>query len=163
MSVDSLAWDELEEGEEQLTDLSELNWRQVHPLRVNASVISSEAFSPGSSDVKKLSCTRESVVTAEQAHRGYVLRGLASAGSAAISVNEVESPITSNGATPTAALRVIDDSKTGDPDKPLPFGHTYVDYRPIGSSRIDRKAKQLAWFANKRGGLRHSQPNGSDA
>lgn len=161
MSSVSDGWPELETGEEVLTNGNEVLWRQVHPLRVNGDIVSSEAFEPGSNDNKQLSCSRESIVTAEEAYNHYVEElQLASAGSVAVTVAEAHSerPIV-DGNPQVARLRAIDDSATATDEKPLPPGHTYLDFRALGAKRITKKAKQLAFFAKQRGGIKYPPQN----
>lgn len=153
MSLSPEEWPELSQGEELLTDPNERLWRQVHPQRISEGVISSEAFEPGRSDAKQLSCSRESKVSAEEAYAHYTLElRMQSAGVAAISVQDVESgaPIPGNESA-VASLRAVDDTASGGSD--LPPGHTYVDFRPLGSARAAKKAKQLAFLAHKRGAI----------
>mgnify|MGYP003381897935 CR=1 FL=1 len=153
MSVNADEWPELSQGEEILTDSNELLWRQVHPQRINGGVISSEAFEPGRSDAKQLSCSRESKVSAREAFEHYTLtlEGK-SAGVAAVSVEDVGSgaPIPGN-ESEVASLRAVDDTASGVVD--LPPGHAYIDFRPLGSARATKKAKQLAFLAHQRGGI----------
>lgn len=153
MSVNADEWPELSQGEEILTDSNELLWRQVHPQRINGGVISSEAFEPGRSDAKQLSCSRESKVSAREAFEHYTLTlERQSAGVAAVSVEDVGSgaPIPGN-ESEVASLRAVDDAASGAVD--LPPGHAYVDFRPLGSARATKKAKQLAFLAHQRGGI----------
>lgn len=153
MSTAPTEWPELGDGEELLTNPEETLWRQVHPQRLQKGRVSSDAFEPGSKDDKQLSCSRESKVTATEAHRYHTeeLR-LSSAGCAAITIAEVESshPIV-DGNPDVASLRAVDDTGTSIENLSLPPGHTYLDYRPFGSSRITKKAKQLAFYASRRG------------
>lgn len=153
MTEQSTEWADLGDGEERLTEMSELLWRQVHPQRFQNGRISSDAFEPGSKDGKQLSCSRESKASVAEAHQYHTEElKLSSAGCAAISVAEVESsrPII-EGNPEVVALSAVDDTATASDDNPLPPGHTYLDYRPFGSSRITKKAKQLAFYANRRG------------
>lgn len=155
MTDEELEWPSLKEGESELTESGELIWRQVHPHRLHDGVVSSEAFEPGRSDDKQLSSTRQAKTTAEQAYKHHAeVAKLKTAGSTAVTVSEVRSqkPII-DGDPDVASLRVVDDSETSSEDAPLPPGHVYIDYRPLGSKRITKKAKQLAFFANKRGGI----------
>lgn len=157
MSTAQDEWPQLEAGEELVTARDELLWRQIHPRRISDGMISSEAFEPGRSDDKRLSCSRESKTSAKEAFEHYTTQAeLTSAGSAAIAVGEVESDeptVEGNPAVPS--LRAVDDSGNSSPSNPLPPGHTYVDFRPLGSSRITKKAKQLAFYAMRRGGIQH--------
>lgn len=154
MTSDHSEWPELGEGEIVLDDPSEQVWRQVHPQRLRGAQISSEAFVPGRNDEKMLSCSREQTVTAEDAIEFHTaVLGKKSAGAAVITVNHVRSAEPVNAASPPVVeLRAIDDSAVTVPeDEPKAPGHTYLDYRPFGSSRIEKKAKQLAYFANEAG------------
>lgn len=144
MSVPPYEWPELEAGEELVTDPRELLWRQVHPQRVHAGIVSSEAFEPGRSDEKQLSCSRASKTTAQEAYDYHTTDlGLTSVGSAAVTVSEVESekPIV-DGAPEVAPLRAVDDTAAANEGMLLPPGHTYLDFRPIGGKRITKKAKR---------------------
>lgn len=154
MTQDAIGWPELVAGETVLDEASELLWRQVHPQRFQAGMISSDAFAPGSSDAKQLSCSREARVSAEAAYLHYTEElGLQSVGCAAIAVSDIESerPVL-DGDPAVAALRAIDDSGVDDGDA-RPPGHAYVDFRPVGTKKIAKKAKQLAFFARKNGSL----------
>ncbi|MFV0633993.1 hypothetical protein [Demequina sp.] len=152
MSGSDVEWPALVEGEFEVDNVDERLWRQVHPDWVQDGVISSSAFKPKRNDGKQLSCSRESIVSAAEAtrHYGDVL-GFRTAGSAAVSVGDVHTPDNPVGPTATVSARVVDDSERGATEGDLPPGHAYVDLRPFGSSAIERKAKQLAFFAAKNG------------
>ncbi len=153
MSTAPVQWPDLVDGEEKLTDPDEILWRQVHPQRLQNGHVSSDAFEPGSNDAKQLSCSRSSKVSAVEAHRHHTeVLNLLSSGCAAVSVSEVESarPIVAQNPE-VASIRAIDDTETATAEDSLPPGHTYLDFRPFGSSRISKKAKQLAFYANRRG------------
>lgn len=155
MSIAPEDWPELQDGEVLVDDEDELLWRQVHPQRLHEGIVSSEAFEPGRSDEKQLSCSRASKASAQEAFDYHTNElKLSSSGSAAVALSEVcsEKPIV-DGEPEVAALRAIDDSATATDERPLPPGHTYVDFSPLGGKRITKKAKQLAFFAKQRGGI----------
>lgn len=82
--------------------------------------------------------------------------GLSSAGSTAVAAEDVYSPQPIvEGDPEVSTLRAVDDSATATEEGPLPPGHTYVDFSPLGGKRITKKAKQLAFFAKHRGGIHH--------
>ena len=61
----------LEVCEEALGDLSEWYYRQIHPTRVNEGIVDAEAFTPNSSDDRKLSGARSSKQTPRGAYEEY--------------------------------------------------------------------------------------------
>jgi hypothetical protein len=134
------SWPELRDGEFQLTDPSELLWRQVNPIWYNNGVVSDLAFRPSSSDGGLLSTSRESRQSATAAfeHHTLILR-LKSVGTWGVSVNEVDQ----------AGARAIDDSRCG--EQPMPPGHASIDMRP--HERKDARAIRttLAARATARG------------
>lgn len=151
MKDPQLPWDALAPGEQELTSPTALMQRQVHPRRLVNGKVTSETFRPGRSDHGQLSCTQADVVTAQDALTAHVARGLESAGCALFTIGEVWSPTPLPGkVTACPALRMVDDAH-GPHGTDLPEGHAYVDFRPVGSKAIERKAKQMAFFANKRG------------
>lgn len=146
-----LEWPNLGEGEEEITDASEVLWRQVHPMRVHNNHVSSDAFVPRKNEDKKASTSRSSMVsTPEKSYADYTKKtGLNSAGVAFVTVEQVHSPEKSNpDKSDVVSLRAVDDSQTLDADL-YPKGHAYIDFRPIGASRIARKSEQLAYFVNQ--------------
>jgi hypothetical protein len=127
---------DLIEGEELLTDDAERIWRQVHPKsRTAEGAPSSAAFIPNQTDKGCLSCSREQIVTAEEAFVYHTRNlDLESAGSWSITVAAVRS----------VELRAVDDSARSTDESPLPPGHTYVDYRTVAGKNVRKKARILA-------------------
>lgn len=62
---------ELEEGEELLTDVDELLWRNAHPAFVDEGVPTSQLFRLKPQDEGKLSTARSSVVNARDHFEEY--------------------------------------------------------------------------------------------
>jgi hypothetical protein len=136
-------WRDLRPGEQELSDPSELLWRQIHPTQVDDGKLSSSAFVPNQNDEGQLSTCRGSKVSAEGAFENYTqVRKRLSAGVFALSVGEVVA----------VDLRAIDDSEAPSEEE-LPPGHTYVDFRQVPSTnkckkigaRLRDKAESRGW------------------
>lgn len=134
---------QLRPGETELSseEGGELLWRQVHPKYTDGGIITEQAFQSTSSDPRRLSCSRESLQTAQGAFEHHTQKlELQSAGTCAVTVDEAIE----------AGTRPVDDSNVQEQVPPTP-GHTYLDYR--GLSKQDRSfaRDELALFATERG------------
>lgn len=122
------SWPELPPDEFELSELSELLWRQIHPGHVDGGKVSSLAFRPSAKDDGQLSTSRSQKVSAAQAYEYHtVTLGLAAAGTYAVSVGDVAEE----------DLRAVDDSATG--NEATPPGHAYIDFRQVPSDKRCRK------------------------
>lgn len=140
---DSPEWPPLEEGEVLMSDPEEILWRQVNPAFVHGGTITSQAFRPTPTDKGRLSVSRSSVETAEDAYKFFtqILRR-SSAGSWSVSFSEVQG---------AGSRAIFDAEAVTAPPPPCSPGHSSVDYRPFGSSAIKRIGAELALKADKRG------------
>jgi hypothetical protein len=130
---------DLKSCEVELHDGSERLWRQVHPHFVSADLVSSEAFAGTPNARSEVSTVRSSARTAEQAFVYHTTDlGLASAGSWAVSVDEVNA----------TGSRAIDDAACDGVETP---GHSYVDMRALGKSDRRLARAMLAARATDRG------------
>lgn len=130
---------ELKRCEVALDEGPEWLWRQVHPNFVSGDLVSAEAFVGTPEARSEVSTVRSSVRTAEQAFVYHTTDlGLASAGSWAVSVDEVKA----------TGSRAIDDAECDGVETP---GHSYVDMR--GLEKSDRRIARasLAKRATDRG------------
>ncbi|HWK29508.1 MAG TPA: hypothetical protein VNS09_23285 [Solirubrobacter sp.] len=117
----------------------ELLWRQVHPNFTHANGVSAEAFVGTPGDRDQVSVARSSTVSAASAYAHHTdALSLASAGTWAISVNEVSE----------TGSRAIDDMACDDVDTP---GHAYVDMRAQTKKERKLTRARLASAATLRG------------
>ena len=141
---DHASFPPIAEGEIELSEkanASELLWRQIHPKYTDRGIITEQAFQPGSSDPKRLSCSRESLQTPQGAYEHHTAKlELQSAGTAAVSVEEAIS----------AGTRPVDDSQVQTQVPPTP-GHTYLDYRALTKTERSFARDELAEYATERG------------
>lgn len=136
-------WPDLEEGEIVLAAADDLLWRQVHPEFVQGGQLASRAFRLNSGDAKRLSLSWAKKQSAEGAYdfHANVLK-LPSAGTWAVSVGEV---------LEAGCRAIYDEEAASAPPAPCPPGHTFIDLRPFGSSRISKITKKLNLYAQERG------------
>ncbi|MDQ0241392.1 hypothetical protein [Arthrobacter bambusae] len=130
-------------GETELSspEAAEMLWRQVHPKYADSNIITEQAFQPTSSDPKRLSCSRESLQTAQGAYEHHTQKlELQSVGTCAVTVEEAIS----------AGTRPVDDSEVQEQVPPTP-GHTYLDYRGLSKDERSFARDELASFATERG------------
>lgn len=133
---------DLQSGEIELNvDDDELWYRQAYPDVVSdRDQVSIGAFRLRSEDQSRLSGARSAKQSAEGAYLEHVGRGLASAGTWAVSVGEVRA----------SGVRCVDDSAVSG-DCPQPQGHTYVDFRDTPSFRYREIRLLFVDKANRRG------------
>jgi hypothetical protein len=129
---------ELEPCELVLEDKAERLWRQVHPEFVQGHVVLAGAFAGTPRDRSKVSTVRSSVRTAKQAFDHYTTLSLTSAGSWAITVDEVN----------VAGCRAIDDAECEGVETP---GHSYIDMRGLSKPARRVARATLAQRATQRG------------
>ena len=133
---------ELKPGEVEVTDGDELIWRNVNPNWIDNGELSSQAFRPTPKDLKQLSGAREREVSAEDHFEEFTEKlELESSGVWAISAGEAKD----------AALRCIFDAEADSAPDPCPVGHTYIDYRGHGNSKIRKIGSSLRDLAEVRG------------
>jgi hypothetical protein len=125
-------------AERRLTDRDEMLFRQVIPEWVEDGVPSSQAFAPTGKDEGCLSIARGSATLAQAAYEHHTTAlGLRSAGTWGITVGEALD----------VGLASFDDPQ---PDVPA---HGFVDFRGLGRSTVQKKAKLLRARAHTRGRL----------
>lgn len=125
-------WPELVAGEFELTADGERLWRQAAPSYLEQDgTLSYLVFRPMANDGRMLSVSRESVLTAKQAHDRHVDSGWASLGTQAVHVGPVRDE---------AGLRSVDDSAV---DGQVPAGHAYIDFRPLNKRQTNTAAELL--------------------
>lgn len=131
-STPLLAFVPLIDGEVEVEDDAELYLRQCNPLFVRGGQPSDQMFKPSSSDSDKLSGSRSSKATAQEAYefRNGQKKG-STAGTWCLSVEEARG----------VGSRVIDDADSSDaPPPPVPPGHVYLDLRPFSAlSKLERR------------------------
>ena len=109
--------------------------RQVHPLFVQHDRVTSQAFTPRSSDENRLSVYDGDQIQPEAAWRHYTTQqALESAGVMAVTLAECEA---------------LDLPARSDPG-PFPE-HVVIDFGTLGRSSISRVAKRLRDAATRRG------------
>lgn len=72
----------------ELTDISEVLFRQIHPSSIHDGEPSSDRFRPSQRDSNRLSVDRSSLTSAEDAHRLYTSSGRKSAAVYGLTVGE---------------------------------------------------------------------------
>lgn len=123
-------------SESRLTSAPELLHRQAHPAFIRDGRISSAAFRPNSQDNGRLSVSRDSIVSAEEAFRRYTGRGRDSCGVWSVTVGECNS----------LGLEAYEDGLADDPS------HALVDFQPLPSKKqFEKVADKLAALARQRG------------
>lgn len=138
-----IEWPMLLDGEVVLTNGAELLWRQVNPQFVHHGQLTSQAFRPSSRDAGRLSVSRATRQTAEGAHHFYVtILHRLSCGTWAVSVDDVHD---------VGSRSIHDEHAATAPPPPCPPGHTSIDLRPFGQSRVKKMASKLSLAANRRG------------
>ncbi|MFI5297922.1 MAG: hypothetical protein ACHREM_07465 [Polyangiales bacterium] len=127
-----------------LTDDDEFLFRQVHPTFVRDGRPSSQAFRPTPKDEGKLSVARGALTTAEDAYTLHTQRrGLASAGSWAVTVGECREQ----------ALVAVEDPIESSADAVVDPAHALVDFAQVSKSQAEAKGARLARHAHDRGRL----------
>lgn len=127
-----------------LSDEEELLYRQVHPSFIRDGRPTRQAFRPTPKDESRLSVARGSLTTPQEAHEHYTgARGLASVGTWALSVGEVESE----------GLRAFPDPLTAPPESVPDPAHAVVDFSSISKSQAEAKGAKLRNWAVARGRL----------
>ncbi|MCP9491403.1 MAG: hypothetical protein MSC31_16245 [Solirubrobacteraceae bacterium MAG38_C4-C5] len=129
---------ELEPCEFVLEDDAERLWRQVHPEFVQGHVVLAGAFVGTPTARSKVSTVRSSVRTAKQAFDHHTTLGLTSAGSWAITVDEMN----------VAGCQAIDDAACEGVETP---GHSYIDMRGLSKPARKLARATLAQRATQRG------------
>lgn len=136
---DGPAAPQLRDCESLLHEGPELQWRQVHPTFLKNGVVSQEAFVGTPHDRDQVSTVRSVRRSAEEAHAHYTeVLGLASAGTWATSVDEVQS----------TTCRVVDDEACDEVEVP---GHSYIDLRGLTKAAKKAARLELARVAQLRG------------
>jgi hypothetical protein len=133
-------WPELAPCEEIVPNSAELQWRQVKPQYINTdgadTLITDLAFQD---DSHRVSTSRARLTNAESAYRFHVEAGLRSAGTWAVTAEEIDA----------ASCRCIDDHVCQWNDTP---GHSYIDMRGLHGKAARRVARvELATRATARG------------
>lgn len=114
--------------------------RQVNPRFIDQGIVAASAFAAREDEDYKLSMTRSSIISAQDAIEQFTKSfGLRSAGAAEILVGEVNQ----------RGSRCVDDSS--DPVHQLPVGHCYVDYRGLTKQERRILRVSLAEIASSRG------------
>lgn len=125
---------ELEKDEIVVEDKLEDLYRQVHPNFFDNGSITSQVFEENSSDEGMLSASRSSIISAEEATRGYVESGRGTLGAVTLTVSEWNAE----------GIQVIDDSAA----RTVPKGHAYADVREAPMTK--GKARRLKILARDR-------------
>lgn len=136
-------------GEIELQDDDELYLRQCNPRFMQGDQPSDQLFKPSSSDGDKLSGSRSSMATAQEAYdfRNGQRQG-STVGSWSVSVEEVKG----------VGSRVVDDAaSTEAPPAPIPPGHVYMDMRPFStlSTEQRRTLRSTLLIASLKRGRQH--------
>lgn len=127
-----------------LTDPKELLFRQVHPAFMRDGRPSSQAFKPTRKDQGKLSVSRSSMTTPEDAFAHHTVRlGFPSAGTWAVSVEECSQQ----------DLLVYPDPILSPPEEIPDPSHAFVEFSGFSGSQVDVKGVRLARAAHERGCL----------
>lgn len=130
----------------QITDGSEILFRQIHPHFYSNGKPASNRFLPSKSDEGKLSVDRSSLTTAEQSHGLYTSNGKQSVAVFGLSVAEFGAE----------GLRAFEDPLEETDDNPANPAHALVDYRMLDKRQQKEAATRLAAKAIARGCL-HTQ------
>jgi hypothetical protein len=149
--TEPLTFPALEPCEEALTEQSEWYYRQIHPQWVNQGIVSVSAFTPSSSDDRKVSGVRSAKQDAkgayEECRRDFPNRK--TAGTWGVTLAQVHK---ANG-------RLVDDSECPVP-APLerwPTGHCYLDQR-IDDKAVRNKLRLTIAAAATRNGCQYAAP-----
>jgi hypothetical protein len=135
---------DLKPCEELVEDEDELYLRQVHPRCWDGHEVSFQAFDTSSKDEGQLSGARSRDQTPEGAHLDRLARGGNTAGTWAVSVQEVTAE----------QSRVVDDIQCPPPpDGDWPQGHCYLDQRMPDKPHRRKLRINLARAATQRGRL----------
>lgn len=118
-----------------------LQWRQVHPTQVSDGVVARDGFRGTDAAPAEVSTVQSALRTAEEAYDQHRAAGYKTAGTWAVTIQEVLD----------ARCRVIADDGCDDVETP---GHSFVDMRDLtkAEQRVARVA--LAAIATERG-LQH--------
>jgi hypothetical protein len=134
----------LHAGEELLVDPDELYLRQCSPLHFSDGQVSDLLFKQSSQDGGKLSGSRSSRCTPEEAYEFRVKTlGKPSSGTWGVTVGDIVG----------AMSRVVDDSGSESaPSAPIPPGHAYLDFRHVKAKADERRLRStLTIIANRSG------------
>ena len=127
-----------------LDDGDELLLRQVPAAFMRESRLSSQAFTPGRNDDRKLSVARGSMTTPEAAFDHHTrVCGRQSVGTWAVSVAECT----------TVQLAAHPDPLTSPPEPAPDPAHAIIDFGGLSRGQTDSKAQVLARQATARGRL----------
>jgi len=134
----------LQEGEQLMSDASELAYRQIAPyMLMDGGKVATTAFGPNSSDQDKPSYSRNSVVTAQEARDWHTRNARSSSqGVYGVAVGEV-----------IASERyVVDDSQCAIPEGFMRApGHCFVDFRGLDKPQKKELRARLYMHAMERG------------
>lgn len=138
-------------GEQLLENPDEHYLRQCPPMHFSDGQVSQLLFKQSSRDGGKLSGSRSSKCTPEEAYEFRVnTLGKPSAGTWGIRVRDIVG----------ASSRVIDDSASeGGPPPPIPPGHAYLDLRHVKAKAEERRLRSMLTIIANRSGPAF-QPNG---
>lgn len=131
-------------GEELLENPDEHYLRQCSPMHFSEGQVSQLLFRQSSQDGGKLSGSRSSKCTPEEAYEFRVnTLGKPSAGTWGIMVGDIVG----------ASSRVVDDSASASaPPPPIPPGHAYLDFRHVKAKAEERRLRStLTIIANRSG------------
>lgn len=132
----------LEPDEVELLDVDEQYFRQCHPSFIEDGLPSTMMFRDFPRDQGKLSGSRSSKTTEDQAYYFHTTSlELESAGTWAVSVEEVQG----------SGSRVVDDSDSAIGPDPCPPGHSYIDMRPLSKGDRKRLRNRLIIETRRRG------------
>ena len=142
----------LESCEELLTEQSEWYYRQIHPQSVNQGIVDVSAFTPSSSDDRKVSGVRSAKQDAKGAYEEYRrdFPNRKTAGTWGVTLAQVLK----------AKGRLVDDSECPVP-APLerwPTGHCYLDQR-IDDRAVRNKLRLTLAADATRNGCQHPAPD----
>lgn len=124
-------WPALVPGEQEITDLEEQCYRNVHPSFIVSGRITSQAFHCTPKDNGQLSTARGSIVSAKKHYEEYKVLHK-TAGVCAV----LRKDIYDN------QLRWVDDS--ANLEGATPTGHAYIDFRAYQDRAFRKKAKALS-------------------
>jgi hypothetical protein len=126
---------------EDLTESTEVLYRQIHPSYLHEGIPSSDRFRPSARDMNKLSVDRGSLVTAAESHANYTSSGKASAAVFGLSVREFN---VENIGCCSAPVFKTDETEEN-------LAHALADYSPHVDSAQKLVAKRLQRLAIIRG------------
>lgn len=127
--------------ETQLASEADCQWRQVHPQHEDGGVVARDAFRGDDKAPAEVSTAQSTLLSAEQAFAQRQAAGRPTAGTWAVTVDEVDA----------TGCRVVDDASCVHVTTP---GHSFIDMRHLATKSEQRAARlRLAEAATERGRL----------